>query len=199
MPTFNIEECNQCCLLCESCDQPSIRTQNFHVGPVRPGYRTYWIQLMSQSNRAAILRLPHKVESTSNRSVLMCQVPNIRPQSVMCQCRKLYLLYVPSDTSRNIENNVRTVVKSDSHSIDVSQVAASPSILHLKINSVVKNKVISDAPCVFRTTEELVGSTEEEKCTNRKKMPTVIYGKATNTIIRADFRKKTHIYLGEVD
>ena len=70
--------------------------------------------------------------------------------------------------------------------------------------SVVRNKVSADAPCVLSTTSKqtmryVIFQDKEkdwsvvQKKTNvqiRKKMPTVIYGKATNTIIRAAFRKK---------
>ena len=96
------------------------------------------------------------------------------------------------------------------HTFLMSQVASrSPPI----DNSVGKNKAISDAPCVLSTTSKktmrYVICQDKEKdwpvaqkkknAQIRKKTPTVIYGKATYTIIRAAFRKMTHIYLGDVD
>ena len=157
----------------------------------------------AQSNRAAIPK------ASTQRIVL--DVPGAQHQAKSSNVPDVQTdMYAP-DTSSNIEN-VSTVVKSDSHSIDVSQVADLPRSPP-KDNSIVKNKVISDAPCVLPTTskktmrdvicqdKEKNWSVVQKKKNVQigKKMPTVINGKATNTIIRAAFRKKTHIYLGDVD
>ena len=104
------------------------------------------------------------------------------------------------------------MVKSGSHILDVSQVADLPRCPHID-TSVVRNKVIADTPCVLPTTS--MKTMRDVICQDKKKdwsvvqkkknvqirnkMPTIIYGKATNTIIRAAFQKKTRIYLGYVD
>ena len=221
LPTFNIEDVTNVAL-CERLGRLEV-----HISILDQSVAQHTVQLTdmkqhgptsgcydAQSNRAASPKASTQGSSTSKRII---RVPSVDVPGAQHQAKSSNVpnvqtdMYAP-DTSSNIDN-VRTVVKSDSHSIDVSQVAALPRSPP-KDNSVVKNKVISDAPCVLPTTSKKtmrdVICQDKEKnwsVVQKKKnvqigknMPTVIkYEKATNTIIRAAFRKKTYIYLGDVD
>ena len=220
MPTFNIEDVTNVAL----CQR--LGRLEAHISMLDQSVAQHTVQLTdmkqhgptsgcydAQSNRAASPKASTQGSSTSKRIVLVpsVDVPGAQHQAKSSNVPNVQTdMYAP-DTSSNIDN-VRTVVKSDSHSIDVSQVADLPRSPP-KDNSVVKNKVISDAPCVLPTTsnktmryvicqdKEKNWSVVQKKKNVQigKKIPTVINGKATNTIIRAAFRKKTHIYLGDVD
>ena len=211
LPTFNIEDVTNVAL-CErlgrleahismSVAQHTVQlTDMKQHGPASGCYD-------AQSNRAASPKDSTQGSSTSKRIITVSSVyvPGAQQQANSSNVPNVQTdMYAP-DTSSNIDK-VRTVVKSDSHSLDVAQVVDLPRSPHID-NSIVKNKVISDAPCVLPTTskktmrdvicqdKEKNWSVVQKKKNVQigKKIPTVIYGKATNTIIRAAFRKKTHI------
>ena len=216
LPTFNIEDVTNVAL-CER-----LGRLEAHIFMLHQSVAQHTVQLTdmkqhgpasgcydAQSNRAASPKASTQGSSTSKCIILVPSVDvpgNIRNNLPNVQTD----MYAP-DTSSNIDN-VRTVVKSDSHSLEVPQVADLPRSPPID-NSVVKNKVISDAPCVLPTTskktmgdvicqdKEKNWSVVQKKKNVQigKKMPTVIYGKATTTVITAAFRKNTHIYLVSVD
>ena len=204
LPTFNIEDVTNVAL-CER-----LGRLEAHISMLDQSVAQHTVQLTdmkqhgptsgcydAQSNRAANPKASTQGSSTSKLIILVpsVHVPGAQHQAKSSNVPNVQTdMYAP-DTSSNIDN-VRTVVKSDSHNIDVSQVADLPRSPP-KDNSVVKNKVISDTPCVVPTTskktmrdvicqdKEKNWSVVQKKKNVQigKKMPTVIYGKATIIII----------------
>ena len=218
LPTFNIEDVTNVAL-CERLDHISMLDQSVAQHTVqltdmrqhRPAFGCY----DAQSNGAASPKASTQDSSTLRHTI---PIPSVDVPGAQHEAKSSNVTNVKTDmyadapdTSNDI-GNVRTVVKNGSHILDVSQVADLPRSLPID-NSVVRNKVIADAPCVLPTTSkktirDVICKDKEknwlvvQKKKNvqiRKKMLKVIYGKATNTIIRAAFQKKTHIYLGDVD
>ena len=220
-PTFNMEDVTNVAL-CER-----LRRLEAHISMLDQSVAQHTVQLTvmkqhepafgcydDQFNRAASPRASTQGSSSPRRIIHVSSVyvPGAQHQAKSSNVPDVKIdMYAP-DTLSHI-GNVRTVVKSGSHIIDVSQVSDHPQCPPPIDTSVVRNKVITDIPCVLPTTSrktirDVICQDKEkgwlvvQKETNvqiRKKMPTVIYGKATNNIIRAAFRKNTRIYLGDVE
>ena len=217
LPTFNIEDVTNVAL-CERLDR-----REAHISMLDQSVAQHTVQLTDmrqhrpafgcyddQSNGAASPKSSTQGSSTLRRII---PVPSVDVRGVQHQAKSSNVTNVKTDmyadapdTSNDI-GNVRTVVKNGSHILDVSQVADLPRSLPID-NSVVRNNVIADAPCMLPTTSkktmrDVICKDKEknwlvvQKKKNvqiRKKMLTVIYGKATNTIIRAAFKKKRLTY-----
>ena len=197
LPTYNIEDVTNVALcerlgrleahismLDQSVAQDTVQlTDMKQHGPTSGCYD-------AQSNRDASPKASTQGSSTTKRIILVpsVDVPGAQHQAKSSNVPNVQTdIYAP-DTSSNIDN-VRTVVKSDSHSIDVSQVADLPRSPP-KDNSVVKNKVISDAPCVLPTTSKK--TMRDVICQDKEKNWSVVQKKKNVQIyMPCDERKKS--------